>query len=142
MLNRSKLLEAVITLVMTCSALHQHMHRPADLWHILDQRAWVASDHRSIGANGLLSGTYVTSVGCSADNRSHDRLVLRGENGGAITFSVVWQGCNSVTSWSGQYNIQTGGFQTLWLLTAAGAPVWNGIHTGTDTFTPQSALPK
>ena len=77
----------------------------------------------NIGANGLLSGTYVTSVGCSAGQpQAMPGWYYGTDNGGAITFSVAWQGCNSVTTWSGQVNTQTGGFQTLWFLTAAWRP--------------------
>jgi Avidin family len=53
-----------------------------------------------------------------------------------------WQGCNTVTSWSGQYNYSNATFQTLWYLTAAAAPAWNGINAGTDTFTPTSIAKK
>jgi hypothetical protein len=59
--------------------------------------------------------------------------------GGALTFAVNWEGCNSVTSWSAQYNNATGSFRALWHLAIASAPVWNGIVSGAHTFLPQAA---
>jgi len=91
-----------------------------------------------IASNGLMTGTYVTNVGCDAGQpQPMTGWYYGGGTGGAITFSVNWQGCNTVTSWSGQYNYSNGQFQTLWYLTAASAPVWNGITAGTDTFVPK-----
>ncbi len=97
----------------------------------------------NIASNGLMSGTYVTATGCSAGQQQPmTGWYYGGNTGGAITFSVYWTGCNSVTSWSGQYNYSNGQFQTLWYLTAASAPVWNGINAGTDTFVPQNSAVK
>lgn len=94
----------------------------------------------NIGTNGLLSGTYTTAVGCDAGQpQPVTGWYYPGSGGGAMVFSANFQGCNSVTSWSGQYNNNTGIFTTLWYLTAAGAPVWNGINAGTNTFTPTSS---
>lgn len=93
----------------------------------------------TIAPNGLMTGTYVTKVGCSAGTpQPMTGWYYSGSTGGAITFSVYWQSCNSVTSWSGQYNYSNASFQTLWYLTAAAAPSWNGINAGTDTFVPQN----
>lgn len=97
----------------------------------------------SVAANGLMTGTYVTAVGCgSGTPQPMTGWYYSGNTGGAITFSVTWQSCNSVTSWSGQYNYSNNNFQTLWYLTAASAPAWNGITAGTDTFVWQSAAKK
>lgn len=97
----------------------------------------------NIASNGLMSGTYVTNVGCNAGQpQPMTGWYYSGNSGGAMTFSVIWQGCNSVTSWSGQYNYSNGQFTTLWYLTAASAPAWNGINAGTDTFVPQNAAKK
>ncbi len=93
----------------------------------------------TVAANGLMTGTYVTKVGCDAGRpQPMTGWYYGGSSGGAITFSVNWQSCNSVTSWSGQYNYSNNSFQTLWYLTAAAAPTWNGITAGTDTFVPQN----
>ena len=92
-----------------------------------------------------LSGTYVTNVGCSAGvQQPMTGWYYPGpnNNGGAITFSVYFQNCNSVTSWSGQYNTSNATFQELWYLTAAGMPAWNGINAGTDTFAPSGSMKK
>ena len=92
----------------------------------------------NIAPNGLMTGTYTSKVGCSAGTaQPMTGWYYGGSTGGAITFSVFWNGCNSVTSWSGQYNYQNAQFQTLWYLTLASAPAWNGINAGTDTFVPQ-----
>jgi hypothetical protein len=52
-----------------------------------------------------------------------------------MTFTVNWQECNSITSWTGNYNAGT--TTTLWLLTVSGPPQWNSINAGTDIFTLQ-----
>jgi hypothetical protein len=97
----------------------------------------------NVAANGLMTGTYTTNVGCGAGTpQPMTGWYYPGSNGGAIAFSVYWNGCNSVTSWSGQYNYANSQFQTLWYLTLAAAPAWNGINAGTDTFVPQTATQK
>lgn len=94
----------------------------------------------NVGTNGQLAGTYVTGVGCDAGQPQpvtgwyYDGG--RG-GGGAISFSVTWSGCGSVTSWSGQYDSTTKNFQALWHLVIAGPPKWDGIYAGVDTFTRQ-----
>lgn len=97
----------------------------------------------TIAPNGLMTGIYITNVGCgSGTAQPMTGWYYSGNTGGAITFSVYWSGCNSVTSWSGQYNINNGNFQALWYLTLASAPAWNGINAGSDTFVPQGAAKK
>jgi hypothetical protein len=97
----------------------------------------------NIASNGLMSGTYVTNVGCDAGQpQPMTGWYYSGQTGGAMTFSVIWQGCNTVTSWSGQYNYSNSNIQTLWYLAAASAPAWNGINAGADTFVPQSSTKK
>lgn len=97
----------------------------------------------SIAPSGLMTGTYTSNVGCGAGTaQPMTGWYYPGNTGGAITFSVYWNGCNSVTSWSGQYNYQNQQFQTLWYLTLAAQPAWNGINAGTDTFVPASSATK
>ena len=86
----------------------------------------------SWGADGLISGTYVSAVGCGAGTV---RPLTGWWNNSAITFTVNWQECNSLTSWTGNYNANT--LTTLWLLTVSGPPQWNSITAGADTFTLQ-----
>lgn len=95
----------------------------------------------SVAANGLMTGTYTTATGCDA----HIAQPMTGwyygnssGSGGAISFSVFWAGCNSVTSWSGQYDTSNGHFKALWYLTLAAMPAWNGIYAGADSFVPQN----
>jgi hypothetical protein len=95
----------------------------------------------NVASNGLMTGTYVTKVGCDAGlPQPMTGWYYSGNTGGAITFTVNWQSCNSLTSWTGQYNYSNNNFQTLWYLAAAAAPAWNGINAGTDTFVPQNAV--
>ena len=97
----------------------------------------------NIAPSGLMTGTYVTNAGCGAGTpQPMTGWYYAGSTGGAMTFSVYWATCNSVTSWSGQYNYNTSTFQTLWYLTLASAPAWNGISAGTDTFVPQNQAKK
>ncbi len=92
----------------------------------------------SIGAGGLMNGTYTSTVGCGANKpQPMTGYYYAGQSGGAMSFSVAWQNCNSVTSWSGQFNYTTGEIDTLWHLSAAAAPAWNGTYAGADTFTRQ-----
>ena len=85
----------------------------------------------SITSEGLISGTYVTAVGCGA---GRTRPLTGWYNASAITFTVNFQECNSATSWTG--NIDTAGttIKTLWQLTVSGPPQWNSIYANTDTF--------
>ena len=91
----------------------------------------------NVSSNGQLSGTYVTNVGCDAGKPQPltGWYYDGGNGGGAVTFSVIWQGCSSVASWLGQYDDNTQKFQTLWHLTIAKPPSWDGIYAGTDLFT-------
>ena len=91
----------------------------------------------SISETGLVSGTYVTAAGCGA---GVTRPLTGWSNLWAFTFTVNWQGCESLTSWTG--NVGTSGtgaleIVTLWQLTVSGPPQWNSITAGADTFTSQ-----
>ena len=86
----------------------------------------------SWGADGLITGTYVSAVGCGAGTV---RPLSGWWNNSAMTFTVNWQECNSLTSWTGNYSTNT--LTTLWLLTVSGPPKWNSIIAGADTFTLQ-----
>lgn len=89
----------------------------------------------AVGPNGQLTGTFTTTAGCGA-KQGHPVTgwYYAGATGGAVTFAVTWTGCNSVTSWSGQFNNATSSFHVLWHLAVAAAPVWNGIVSGAHTF--------
>ncbi len=84
------------------------------------------------GADGLITGTYVTAVGCGAGKV---RPLSGWWNNAAMTFTVNWQECNSLTSWTGNYNAGT--IVTLWQLSVSGPPRWDSIIAGADTFTLQ-----
>ncbi len=83
-------------------------------------------------ADGLITGTYVIAMGCGAGKVRPLRGWL---NNAAMTFTVNWQECNSLTSWTGNYHAGT--LTTLWQLTLSDPPQWNSIITAADTFTLQ-----
>lgn len=107
--------------------------------------SWVNEDGSvltitSIAPNGLLTGTFTTTAGCGAKQpQPMIGWYYAAGAGGALTFSVNWGGCNSVTTWSAQYSNATGQFRALWHLAIASAPVWNGVVAGSHLFYPQPA---
>ena len=89
---------------------------------------------QTVGSDGLITGTYVTAVGCGAGTARP----LRGwYNNGAITFTVNWQECASLTSWTGNIAPLGVTIATLWQLSVSGPPKWNSIIAGANTFTLQ-----
>lgn len=93
----------------------------------------------SVGQDGQIKGNYVTTVGCEVGKQQPLTGWYYGgtDGGGAMTFSVSLKGCASVISWSGQYDPKTKIFYTLWHLTGATAPTWNGIVAGAHMFSPK-----
>lgn len=83
---------------------------------------------------GLLSGTFVTGVGCGVGTV---RPLSGFYNQGAITLTVNFQECNSATAWSGQLSSAGDQIVALWYLAVSGTPAWNSILAGTDVFTRQ-----
>ncbi len=83
----------------------------------------------SIDGAGLVSGTYTTAVGCGAGRA---RPLTGICNGYAVSFTVNWQECASVTAWSGTYS--SGSISTLWHLVLAKQPSWDSTIAGADTF--------
>lgn len=107
--------------------------------------SWVNEDGSvfsvtGVAPNGLITGTFTTTGGCGA-NKPHPVTgwYFAAAAGGALAFAVNWEGCSSVTTWSGQYNNATGAFRTLWHLAFAAAPAWNGTVSGSHTFVLQPA---
>ncbi|MBS0246095.1 MAG: avidin [Proteobacteria bacterium] len=93
---------------------------------------------KEIGANGQLTGTVTTQAGCGAKKpQPMTGWYYPDVAGGALAFSVNWEGCKSVTTWSAQYSNATGSFRALWHLAVASAPLWNGIVAGAQTFVVQ-----
>ncbi len=89
---------------------------------------------QTVGSDGLITGTYVTAAGCGAGTVRP----LRGwYNNGAITFTVNWQECNSLTSWTGNLTSSSVMIATLWQLSVSGPARWDSITAGADTFTLQ-----
>lgn len=95
---------------------------------------------KEIGANGQLTGTVTTQLGCGAKKpQPMTGWYYPDGAGGALGFTVNWEGCKSVTTWSAQYSNATGSFRALWHLAIASVPVWNGIVVGAQTFVVQPA---
>jgi len=87
---------------------------------------------QSVAANGLVTGTYVTNVGCGAGKV---RSLTGWYNTGAFTFTVNFDDCASIAAWAGQVDSsQPPKITALWHLVLSGPPRWNGIYAGTDTF--------
>lgn len=108
-------------------------------------QSWVNEDGTvlaitAVGANGQLSGTMTSQAGCGAKKaQPMTGWYYAAGAGGALSFTVNWEGCNSVTTWTAQYSNATGAFRALWHLAVASGPVWNGIVAGANTFVPQPA---
>jgi avidin family protein len=133
MSNRTMALGIAAVLLIGSAVPSQSQTPPVGTWtNELGSTLTIAN----VSSSGLLTGTYVTNVGCSAGvQQPITGWYYPAANGGAITFSVYWNGCNSLASWSGQMSGSGGTFTALWYLTLAGPPAWNGINAGTDTFT-------
>eukprot|EP00040_Diaphanoeca_grandis_P032028 m.193011 g.193011 ORF g.193011 m.193011 type:complete len:406 (+) comp32489_c0_seq1:80-1297(+) len=83
---------------------------------------------------GVLQG-YYKNLDASYPNCFNIPYVLTGfAYGPQITFDVLWQSqtesCNSTTSWTGNYDVTTGGLSTKWVLAREASNI-----LGTDTFT-------
>ena len=92
----------------------------------------------AVAPNGQLTGTVTTQAGCDAKKPQPMTGWFYADGaGGALAFSVNWENCKSVTTWSAQYSSATGSFRALWHLAIASAPVWNGIVAGAQTFVVQ-----
>lgn len=108
-------------------------------------QSWVNEDGTvlaitAVGANGQVSGTMTSQVGCGAKKAQPlTGWYYAAGAGGALSFTVNWEGCNSVTTWTAQYSNATGTFRALWYMAVASGPVWNGIVAGANTFFPQPA---
>jgi hypothetical protein len=92
----------------------------------------------SVTADGLLTGTFTNKAPKSCDINSPQPMtgwIGYGSTGIAISFTVIFKGCDSITTWSGQVDPQTGNFTALWLLSLEMPIAWNGITANTDTFT-------
>lgn len=84
-----------------------------------------------ISDKGEITGSYTTALGCGV---GIDRALIGWKNGKAITFTVNFGECGSLTSWVG--HIQEGGdIVTIWTL-ARGNEGWDAKMTGTSTFKP------
>lgn len=83
----------------------------------------------TISGKGAVSGTYNTALGCGVGIQR----VLKGfKNGTAITFTVSFGECGSITSWVGHIQ-DNGDISTIWTL-ARGNEEWDAKLTGTSVF--------
>jgi len=89
----------------------------------------------SVSADGTISGSYVSAVGCDAGTSFPMNGTVQGV---AITFDVNWgANCGSVTSWTGAYDADMNAIRTLWYL-AQNTSEWSGILAGANNFRPAS----
>jgi hypothetical protein len=85
--------------------------------------------------SSTLTGTFTTAVGCG---QGVARPITGTYNTYAVSFTANFAECRSITAWNGMlYTASPMQIQTLWYLSAAGAPQWNSIVAGADTFTRQ-----
>ena len=89
----------------------------------------------SVDSTGFVTGSYVTAAGCG---QGVQKPLVGWYNGGAFTFTVDWQECDSLTVWSGNLDSTGQTIPTLWHLVISGTPQWNSTLAGTDTFTRQN----
>ena len=87
-----------------------------------------------VAANGLVTGTYATKVGCGAGKV---RPLIGWYNKGAFAFVVNWEECESLTAWSGHVDSLNPKIVTLWHLPKSGPPRWDSTFAGADTFVPK-----
>ena len=95
----------------------------------------------SIGANGLLTGTFINrAAGYACQNIPFP--VTGWVYGSAITFETIWQStsesCNSITTWTGFLN--QGQIHTLWQLVINGSTSTSQIIKGSDIFSPSASV--
>jgi hypothetical protein len=85
--------------------------------------------------SSALTGTFTTAVGCG---QGVARPITGTYNGYAVSFTANFAECKSITAWNGMLHTASPmQIQTLWYLSTAGAPQWNSIVAGADTFTRQ-----
>lgn len=83
----------------------------------------------TISGKGAVSGTYATALGCGVGT---SRPLKGFKNGTAITFTVSFEECGSITSWVGHIQ-ENGDISTIWTL-ARGNEGWDAKLTGTSIF--------
>lgn len=82
-------------------------------------------------STGDINGHYISALGCAVDKP----YPLKGWiNGNAISFTVNFGDCNSITAWVGHFENDTH-FKTIWTLSKGGSNDWNTLLTGASTFT-------
>lgn len=78
-----------------------------------------------------LKGTYTSALGCAVD----EPYPLTGWlNKKAISFTVNFGKCGSITSWVGHWE-KEGSLKTIWTLSRGDSTDWNTLLTGASTFT-------
>jgi len=136
MSNRAtQLLFIALGLLVFIGTAPAHAQQP--IWTWTNQYGSTLSVTSYNGTTGAISGTYTNNAqgSCNVGKPQPTTGWFQiGPNGNAISFAVNWQGCASMTVWTGQV-LPSGNFQSLWYLSLAAPPAWNGINAGTDTFT-------
>lgn len=106
----------------------------------VDNTKWVNEDKSHMvlqeDANGRLSGTYSTFVGCDADKKLPLIGVITGH---VISFIVSFSGCNSTAVWNGVLGADAKNITAMWLLVTDSSEGgrWADTRTNQDIFIKQ-----
>jgi hypothetical protein len=89
----------------------------------------------SVAPGGMVTGRYINrAAGFACQNTAYP--VTGWLNGTAITFSVIWtnstQSCNSVTGWTGSFDLSFTTLSTNWVIARNGS---RELTTGQSVFT-------
>ena len=94
----------------------------------------------SIAANGVIIGSYISSSGVDGKVFRLTGAVNRGSSPViSISFSVLWDGYSSITSWTGYIDTDQQGryIKTMWhLVRPDEVEPWERIITNSSTFRP------
>lgn len=82
-----------------------------------------------LSETGLISGTYLTKIGCGAGT-PHPLTGFC--DGYAVVFSIIQPECESITTWSGVFDHNA--LDVIWHRVSAERPTGDSIHTGSDKF--------
>jgi hypothetical protein len=89
----------------------------------------------SIDGQGSIEGFYRSALGCG---QGVPRPLVGWLNQSALTFTVNFQECKSVTAWVGHLKMD-GSISALWTMARGEGTGWTSKITGASEFTPVKA---
>lgn len=130
---------AIVAVLFTCFVLISADRAWSSAPELKGDSEWT-NQHKSVlklivDASGMVSGTFTTGVGCGAGK---PRKVVGSMNGLAISFTVNFEECESITAWNGHFIMDGANesLSTLWHLTIGVSPVsFKSTLAGADIFT-------